>query len=126
VLSFVLEPAGTIAYLGFPDLGQVGAVENRSLYAISPVLWAVFALVFAVVAWRYAPSRIGWHLSVAFSVLVSPRLLMYQLCTLFAAVRPPDDPDAAAVEVAAADVNRPDSPPAVDPEPAATVAPPRP
>ena len=41
-VSFVLEPAGTIAFLGFPDLGQVGDVENRSLYAISPWLWAAF------------------------------------------------------------------------------------
>jgi hypothetical protein len=100
-LSFVLEPAGTIAYLGFPDLGQVGDVENRSLYGISPLLWAAFAVVFAVAAWRYAPSRIGWHLAVAFSVFVSPRLLMYQLCTLFAAVRPPDEPEPA--EVGSAD-----------------------
>jgi hypothetical protein len=103
VLSFVLEPAGTVAYLGFPDLGQVGAVENRSLYGLSPVLWAIFAVVFALAAWRCAPSRIGWHLSVALSVLVSPRLLMYQLCTLFAAVRPPDGPDAVAVPVSTAD-----------------------
>lgn len=98
VLSFVLEPAGTIAYLGFPDLGQVGAVENRSLYAISPILWLVFAAVLALAAWRFAPSRIGWHLSVALSVFVSPRLLMYQLCTLFAAVRPPDDADASSAD----------------------------
>jgi hypothetical protein len=94
VLSFVLEPTGTIAYLGFPGLGQVGNVENRSLYGISPVLWAAFAVVFAIAAWRYAPSRIGWHLAVGFSVLVNPRLLMYQVSTLLAAVRPPDDPDA--------------------------------
>lgn len=103
LLSFLLEPAGTIAYLGFPDLGQVGAVENRSLYGLSPVLWAIFGVVFTFAAWRYAPSRIGWHLSVALSVLVSPRLLMYQLCTLFAAVRPPDDPDAISVPVSIPD-----------------------
>jgi len=90
-ISFVLEPTGTIAFLGFPDLGQVGGVDNRSLYAISPWLWAAFVAGFVVVALRYAPSRIGWHLAVALSVFANPRLLMYQLSTLLAAVRPPDE-----------------------------------
>ena len=98
-LSFVLEPAGTIAFLGFPGLGQVGDVENRSLYAISPWLWAAFVAGFVALALRYAPSRIGWHLAVALSVFANPRLLMYQLSTLLAAVRPPDaDAEAAARE----------------------------
>ena len=91
VLTFVLEPAGTIAFIGFTDLGQVGNVNNRSLYAISPLLWGAFVAGFAVLALRYAPSRIGWRLAVALSVFVSPRLLMYQLSTLQAAVRPPDE-----------------------------------
>lgn len=89
LLSLALEPAGTIAFLGFTDLAQVGNVQNRSLYALSPVLWAVFVVVFFAIAWRYAPSRAGWALAVAASVLVSPRLLMYQVSTLLAAVRDP-------------------------------------
>ena len=93
VLSFVLEPAGTIAFITFSDLGQVGNVENRSLYAISPLLWGVFVLGFLALALRFAPSRAGWALAVSASVLISPRLLMYQLSTLQAAVRSPDDPD---------------------------------
>ena len=44
----------------------------------------------SALALRYAPSRIGWHLAVALSVFANPRLLMYQLSTLLAAVRPPD------------------------------------
>jgi hypothetical protein len=96
VLQFVLEPAGTIAFLGFSDLGQVGNVENRSLYALSPLLWGVFAVAVLGLAVRYAPTKAGWSLAVAASVLVSPRLLMYQLSTLQAAVRAPDD---AATEV---------------------------
>ena len=91
VLSFVLEPAGTIAFIGFTDLAQVGNVQNRSLYGISPLLWGVFVIGFLAVALRFAPSRAGWALAVSASVLVSPRLLMYQLSTLQAAVRPPDD-----------------------------------
>jgi hypothetical protein len=94
VLSFMLEPAGTIAFIRFSDLGQVGNVENRSLYAISPILWGVFVLGFLALALRFAPRRAGWALAVSASVLISPRLLMYQLSTLQAAVRSPDDPDA--------------------------------
>jgi hypothetical protein len=98
VLTFVLEPAGTIAFIGFSDLAQVGDVQNRSLYAISPVLWGVFVIALLGLALRYAPTRAGWALAVASSVLVSPRLLLYQLSTLQAAVRAPDDaPDVAVV-----------------------------
>jgi hypothetical protein len=98
VLTFVLEPAGTIAFIGFSDLAQVGDVQNRSLYAISPVLWGVFVIALLGLALRYAPTRAGWALAVASSVLVSPRLLLYQLSTLQAAVRAPDHaPDVAVV-----------------------------
>jgi len=91
VFSFVVEPAATIAFLGFSDLAQVGSVENRSLYAISPLLWAAFVIGLLGLALRYAPMRSGWALAVGASVLVSPRLLMYQLSTLQAAVRSPDE-----------------------------------
>lgn len=90
LLSLVLEPAGTIAFLGFTDLAQVGSVENRSLYAISPLLWAAFVVLLGGLALRFASTRWGWPLAVSLSVLVSPRLLMYQLSTLLAAVRSPD------------------------------------
>lgn len=89
-LSLLLEPAGTIAFIGFPDLGQVGNVENRSLYALSPLLWLAFVAMLAALAFRFAPTRAGWALAVALSVLASPRLLMYQLSTLQATVRGPD------------------------------------
>jgi Glycosyltransferase family 87 len=96
VLTFILEPAGTIAFLGFSDLAQVGDVQNRSLYAISPVLWGVYVIALLGLALRYAPTRAGWALAVGASVLVSPRLLLYQLSSLQAAVRAPDDaPDVA-------------------------------
>ncbi len=93
VLSFVLEPAATIAFIGFSDLGQVGNVENRSLYAISPLLWVAFVIGLLALAVRFAPTKAGWSLAVAASVLISPRLLLYQLSTLQAAVRAPDQPD---------------------------------
>ena len=91
IFTFVLEPTGTIAFLGFSDLSQVGDVQNRSLYAISPWLWGAFVIGILLVALRYAPTKAGWALAVSASVLVSPRLLLYQLSTLQAGVRSPDD-----------------------------------
>ena len=42
-----------------------------------------------IVAWRLAPTRYGWVAAVALSVLATPRLLIYQLSTLVAALREP-------------------------------------
>lgn len=94
-LSFVLEPNGTIAFLTFSDLAQVGDIENRSLYAISPVLWVASVVVLVALSLRYANSRAGWALAVLLSVFATPRFFMYQASTLQAAVRPPDDPSPA-------------------------------
>ena len=82
ILSFVLEPAGTLAYMTFPDLGQVGEVRNLSPYAFSPWLWLALVGALLVVALRLAPSRWGWPAAIALSVLASPRLLMYMFSTL--------------------------------------------
>ena len=73
--QFVLEPAGTIAFIRFSDLGQVGNIENRSLYAISPILWAVFVVGLLALALRFAPNA-GWLGARGLGVgPVSPRLL---------------------------------------------------
>ena len=90
--QFVLEPANTIAFVQTFGLGQVGEVENRSLYVLSPVLWGIAVLAGIVVAWRLAPTRWGWPAAVALSVLATPRLLIYMLSTLIAALREPDPP----------------------------------
>jgi hypothetical protein len=90
VLSFVLEPAATVAFLGFSDLAQVGSVENRSIYAFSPLLWGLFVAGLLILAVRFAPTRAGWALAVAASVFISPRLLLYQISTLQASLRAPD------------------------------------
>lgn len=91
LLSLILEPAGTVAFIGFTDLQQVGNVQNRSLYALSPVLWAAFVIGVMGLALRFAPTRAGWALAVVVSVVISPRLLMYQLSTILAAVRSTGD-----------------------------------
>jgi hypothetical protein len=89
VVQFVLEPAGTLAFPSSLGLEQVGNVENRSLYAYSPIAWAIAVVAATVVAWRLAPTRYGWAAAVALSVLATPRLLIYQLSTLVAALREP-------------------------------------
>ncbi|TMC62289.1 MAG: DUF2029 domain-containing protein, partial [Chloroflexi bacterium] len=43
-VQLLLEPAATVAYLGFPNLVQVGEVNNLSIYAVSPLLWAVLVV----------------------------------------------------------------------------------
>jgi hypothetical protein len=87
LVSLIVEPRGTIAFLGFTDLAQVGNVENRSLYAISPILWVVSTAILVALALRFAPTRAGWALAICLAVFASPRLLLYQLSTLQAAVR---------------------------------------
>lgn len=89
-LQFVLEPRATLGYLEFLRFGLVGNVQNLSLYAISPVLWAASIVVMALVALRFANTRWGWAAAVVLSVFATPRLLSYQLSTLLAALRPPE------------------------------------
>jgi hypothetical protein len=91
VVQLVLEPRATLAYPGFLATDQVGQVNSVSPYLISPWLWATLVLVGVVAALRWAPTRLGWALSVAVSVLANPRLLVYQLSTLAAGLRAPDD-----------------------------------
>ena len=89
IVQLVLEPAGTLAFPGVFNLGQVGEVRNWSPYAISPVLWAGLVIAGLIVAWRLAPTRWGWAAAVTLSVLATPRLLFYQLTTLLAGLREP-------------------------------------
>jgi hypothetical protein len=90
LVQLVLEPAATIAFLGFPNLAQVGAVNNLSIYAVSPPLWAALVVAGVVATFALAPTRYGWAAAVALSVLATPRLLAYQLSTLLAGLRSPD------------------------------------
>jgi hypothetical protein len=91
LLQVVLEPTGSLAYPSFLRLEQVGDVKSISPYALSPLLWAAMVAVGIVLALKLAPRRHGWAVGVAVSVLASPRLLVYQLSSLLAAARDPDD-----------------------------------
>ena len=99
-LQFVLEPAGSLAFLRFTDLAQVGTVENRSLYAIHPALWAASVVLLVVLALRFGRTRAGWPLAIALSVLATPRLLLYQLMTLLAGAAGPRPAEVAATAAA--------------------------
>jgi hypothetical protein len=91
--QLAFEPAGTLAFASFPNLGQVGAINNLSPYAISPALWLGLVAVLAAVALRLAPTRYGWPAAVALSVLATPRLLSYLLMGLLSALRHPEGAD---------------------------------
>ncbi len=93
VVQFLLEPGSTIAYLQFLSLEQVGEVRNISPYAISPVLWAVLVVAGGLLALRLASTRWGWAAAVTLATLATPRLLVYQLSSLLAALRDPEDGD---------------------------------
>jgi hypothetical protein len=88
----MLEPAATLAYPAFLASNAVGDVVSISPFAVSPAAWVIFVAVLLAAAYRLAPSRFGWPLAVAASVLVAPRLLVYQLSTLIAGLRAPDEP----------------------------------
>lgn len=86
IVQLVLAPQATLDFLRFTSINQVGDVVNLSPYAVSPVLWAALAVAGFVLAWRLAPTRWGWAAGVAVSVMVTPRLLAYQLSSLLAAL----------------------------------------
>ena len=89
LLQLVLEPANSIAFLRQTTLQLVGNVNNLSPYAISPLLWAGLLAAGILLALRLAPTRWGWPAAVALSVLATPRLLLYVLSTLLAALADP-------------------------------------
>jgi hypothetical protein len=105
-VQFVLAPQASIDFVRTFGLSQVGNVENRSLYAVSPILWATAVAAGVVIAWRLARSRWGWAAAVALSVFATPRLLIYQLSTLAAAIRDPSADSAADVAPVATSVER--------------------
>jgi glycosyl transferase family 87 len=91
LVQLILEPAGSIAFVQTLGPDQLGAVRNISPFVISPILWAAMVVAGTAVAIRLAPTRWGWPAAVTLSVLASPRLLVYMLTTLLAAVREPDE-----------------------------------
>jgi len=91
IVQLVLEPTGTLAFLrGAIGFGQLGDVRNISPYAwASPEAWAAFLLVGMLVTVALARTRWGWAAAVFLGTLSPPRLLVYMLTGLLAAVRTP-------------------------------------
>jgi len=93
LFQVLLAPKDWLSFFSAVGLGQVAGVQNMSPYAISPILWGVLAAAGAVGVVLAAPTRWGWSAAVAFATLASPRLLVYMLMSMLAAVREPDSPN---------------------------------
>lgn len=89
VFQLLLEPTGSLAFFSAVGLDQVAGVQNLSPYAISPILWVVLVAAGGLAALVLAPTRWGWAAAVTLATLASPRLLVYMLSELLAAVREP-------------------------------------
>ena len=103
VLAQVLvEPGGTFAYfqqVGFEQVGAGTELRNFSPFVLSPVIWASLLAVGALATLALARTKWGWAVAVTFATLAPPRLLVYMLASIVAAVRQPrlahePDPDA--------------------------------
>lgn len=90
-VQLVLAPRETVAFLGFIGLSQVGNVLSISPYVVSPLLWAGLVIGGTVGTLLLARTRWGWPAAIALSTLAAPRLLVYMLGSLWAAVRSPDE-----------------------------------
>jgi hypothetical protein len=89
VAQLLLEPAGSRAFFSSVGLAQIGEVRNISPYILSPWLWLVLLIGGALVTLRLAKTRWGWPAAVAMATLSPPRLLIYMLMGLLAAIREP-------------------------------------
>lgn len=87
--QLLLEWNGTLAFFGSVGFAQIGEVRNISPYAQSPWLWFGLVLVGALVTLALARTRWGWAAAVTFATLSPPRLLIYMLMGLLAALRQP-------------------------------------
>jgi hypothetical protein len=97
-VQLVLEPSGSVAFLGTLNSSQVGDVRNLSPYAVSLILWVILAAAGAALALALARTRVGWAAAVALGVFAAPRLLAYTFVTLLAGLS--DRSDAAPIVAA--------------------------
>ena len=89
ILQLLLAPDATLAMLRGEWLVPAFNTRNISPFAASPVLWGGLAAAGAVVALRLARGRWGWPAAVVLAVVANPRLLVYQLMSLLAALGGP-------------------------------------
>jgi hypothetical protein len=87
----ILDPGGSAAFFQNVGFGQLGEVRNISPYTINPWLWAGLLICGCLIALASARTRWGWAVAVFLATLAPPRLLIYMLTSLLAAVRRPRD-----------------------------------
>jgi hypothetical protein len=87
LFQLILAPDELLAFPGVLGPEHVGPIRNLSPYVISPALWLGLVVAGAVATIGLARTRWGWAAAVSLSVLASPRLLVYMLSSLWAAVR---------------------------------------
>ena len=94
VLAQVLFAANdTFAYFDRIGFEQLGEVRNISPFVLSPVIWGVLLVVGALATLALARTKWGWAVAVTFATLAPPRLLVYMLASIVAAVRAPKQED---------------------------------
>lgn len=96
--QLLIEPGGTFAFFQSVGFEQLGQVRNISPFVISPLAWIALVMVGGLVVVLAARTRWGWALAVTLATLAPPRLLVYMLTSLIAAIREPrragePDPD---------------------------------
>ncbi len=89
----LLAPNDTFAYFERIGFEQLGEVRNISPFVLSPVIWGVLLVVGALATLALARTKWGWAVAVTFATLAPPRLLVYMLSSIVAAVREPHQPD---------------------------------
>ena len=89
IVQLLLAPQASLDYLTAISLHQVGEVQNISPYVVSPLLWGALVVIGAVIVLRLAPGRWGWAAAVTFSVVATPRLLVYMFMTFLAVLTAP-------------------------------------
>ncbi|HXG26227.1 MAG TPA: glycosyltransferase 87 family protein [Candidatus Binatia bacterium] len=88
-IQVALATSDSVAFFSSVGLEQIGEVRNISPYAISPALWIGLVLVGILVVLALARTRWGWAAAVTLATVSPPRLLVYMLMGLLAALRHP-------------------------------------
>ena len=93
VAQVLVDQRAALDFLRVTNLDQVGAVRNISPFGFAPGLWAILLVVGVAATIAVARRPWGWAFAVGLGTLSPPRLLVYQLGSLLAGLRAPDDPD---------------------------------
>ena len=99
--QLVIDAPNTFAFtssIGLGQTGEPGVLRNFSIYTVSPLAWLALLFAGCIAILVAARTRWGWAVAVTVATLAPPRLLVYMLTSLLAAIRQPKaagepDPD---------------------------------